>query len=319
MKLIREGKPVALPTETVYGLAADALCPQAVRSIFTIKGRPPNDPLIVHVADFEQVERIAFAPSVLANLADAFWPGPLTVVLRKKDFIPDIVTSGLSTVAVRVSAHPLFNEILQAVDRPLAAPSANPFGYVSPTRAEHVVSSFGERSPHVLDGGPTDHGIESTILSLIDPGAPTILRPGPLSAGDLAEILGSPPTIQPICDDAVPQAPGNLKHHYSPNVSLQLHPDPATIRSEIEDCANPQSVGVLLIKRPSETENWPAGLKLGWLSEEGDLREVASRIYDALRKLDADPLIEIVHCQTPPEKDIGSAINDRLRRAAAQV
>jgi len=317
--MICGGAPVALPTETVYGLAADALNPEAVQSIFTIKGRPPNDPLIVHVAGFEQVESIAFAPPILTKLADAFWPGPLTVILRKKESVSDLVTSGLPTVAVRVSAHSLFQEILQAVNRPLAAPSANPFGYVSPTRAEHVVASFGKHCPPVLDGGPTDHGIESTILSIVDPDTPTILRPGPLSVDDLTVILGSPPAIKPSSEDSIPQAPGNLACHYSPKVTLQLHPDPASIRSEIETIENHQSTGVVLLKRPLPDENWPAGVKLLWLSEKGNLREAASRIYDALRKLDSDPLLEIVHCQTPPNKDIGYAINDRLRRAAAQA
>ena len=313
--MIRGGNPVALPTETVYGLAADAFCEKAVGSIFEIKGRPPNDPLIVHVARLEQIENIAFVPSVLAALAKAFWPGPLTVVLRKKDNIPEIVTSGLPSVAVRIPAHPLFREVLEKVDRPLAAPSANPFGLVSPTRAEHVASSFGQNSPYILDGGSTEHGIESTILSLLDP-VPAILRLGPLSPDDLGSVLGGLPAVRLQSEDSKPKAPGNLTRHYSPNASLQLHPNSASIHRAIENISNPQTVGILLLERPSPNENWPDKSKLLWLSEGGDLNEAASMLYDALRELDTDPLVEKIHCHAVPDKGIGPAINDRLSRAA---
>jgi len=309
---------VALPTETVYGLAADALNPDAVHSVFSIKKRPANDPLIVHAANLEQVESIAFAPPVLKKLAKSFWPGPLTIILRKKDIVPDIVTSGLPTVAVRVPSHPLFRKILLDANRPLAAPSANPFGYVSPTQAEHVVSSFAENCPVVLDGGPTDHGIESTILSLDDPKQPKILRLGPLSPNDLAQVLGCMPVIVPSINDAIPMAPGCMKRHYSPNVALKLHHDQASIKNEVEGCTNPRSVGVLLLQRSAESKKFPSGIKLLCLSEEGNLREAASRLYDSLRKMDSDPLLEIVHCETLSDRGIGAAINDRLRRAASQ-
>ena len=313
--MIRGGNPVALPTETVYGLAGDAFCEKAVGSIFEIKGRPSNDPLIVHVARLEQIENIAFVPSVLAALAKAFWPGPLTVVLRKKDNIPEIVTSGLPSVAVRIPAHPLFREVLEKVDRPLAAPSANPFGLVSPTRAEHVASSFGHNSPYILDGGSTEHGIESTILSLLDP-VPAILRLGPLSPDDLGSVLGGLPAVRLQSEDSRPKAPGNLTRHYSPNASLQLHPNSASIHRAIENISNPQTVGILLLERPSPNENWPDKSKLLWLSEGGDLNEAAFMLYDALRELDTDPLVEKIHCHAVPDKGIGPAINDRLSRAA---
>ena len=315
VKLICDGKPVALPTETVYGLAADAFCEKAVGSIFDIKGRPSNDPLIVHVATFEQIESIAFVPSVLAKLSEAFWPGPLTVVLRKKDSIPGIVTSGLPTVAVRIPAHPLFREVLEKVGRPLAAPSANPFGSVSPTRAEHIVSSFGENSPYILDGGSTEHGIESTILSLAET-IPVILRLGPLSSDDLNSVLGSLPRKQLNAEGSIPKAPGSLPRHYSPNTSLQLHPNSAAIHRSIQNASNPQTVGVILLKQPSPTEKWPKWSKVLWLSESGNLNEAAFNLYDALRKMDSDPLIEEIHCHAAPDKGIGSAINDKLSRAA---
>ena len=316
--LLLAGTPVALPTETVYGLAADALNPNAVRSIFEIKGRPANDPLIVHVSDFTEIDRIAFVPRELERLADSFWPGPLTVILRKKEIVPDIVTSGLPSVAIRVPAHPLFLKILKIANRPLAAPSANPFGYVSPTRAEHVVSSFGSLGPVVLDGGPTDHGIESTIISLVDTDNPEILRPGPLLKEDLSKILGKSVGSPPKSSESVCEAPGNFTSHYSPGVRLQLHPDRASIQSAIASCKTPNKTGVLLLKRPCESENWHAETKLLWLSEKGDLNKVASRLYDAMRKMDDDPRLEIVHCETPKEEGIGTAINDRLRRAASR-
>jgi L-threonylcarbamoyladenylate synthase len=316
--MIIAGQAVVLPTETVYGLAADALNPKAVRSIFKIKQRPSHDPLIVHLAEIEQVDDIAFAPPILKDLAAAFWPGPLTVVLKKKAIVPDIVTSGLPTVGIRIPAHPLFRKILKAVDRPLAAPSANPFGYVSPTQAEHVTDSFDTSCPMVLDGGPTDHGIESTILSLADPESPVILRSGPLSAKDLTTILGVPLSIRSLVDNSRPLAPGSMKRHYSPKVSLKLHPDTASIQREIQTCQNHRQTGVLLLRRALANDSWPLEIKVSWLSETGSLQEVAQKLYDSLRKMDSDPLLKIVHCETPENQGIGTAINDRLLRAASQ-
>lgn len=313
--MICDGTPVALPTETVYGLAADAFCEKAVGSIFEIKRRPSNDPLIVHVATFEQIESIAFVPSVLAKLSEAFWPGPLTVVLRKKDSIPGIVTSGLPTVAVRIPAHPLFREVLEKVGRPLAAPSANPFGSVSPTRAEHIVSLFEENSPYILDGGSTEHGIESTILSLAET-IPVILRLGPLSSDDLNPVLGSLPTEQLNAENCIPKASGSMPRHYSPNTSLQLHPNSTAIFRSIQNASNPQTIGVILLKRPSPNEKWPKSSKVLWLSESGNLNDAAFNLYDSLIKMDSDPLIEQIHCHAAPNKGVGSAINDKLKRAA---
>jgi L-threonylcarbamoyladenylate synthase len=319
VELLRGGNVVALPTETVYGLAADALCPKAVGLIFEIKKRPTNDPLIVHVPSFEEIERVAFVPSLLGKLAEAFWPGPLTVVLRKKACVPDLVTSGLSSIAVRIPAHPLFRQILKSVNRPLAAPSANPFGYLSPTRAEHVVSSFGETCPCVLDGGPTDYGIESTILSLVTPTDPIILRPGPLSAEDLSEILGSPLTLRAMPADLnIPVTPGSFSRHYSPKTPMQLHKDLKSMHREINRKGSLQNTGIVLFKRPSCNKRWPTEAKLLWLSEHGNLSEAASRLYEILRTLDTDPLLEIIHCEASPDTGIGIAINDRLRRATAQ-
>lgn len=317
VELLRCGNVVALPTETVYGLAGDALCPKAVGLIFEIKKRPANDPLIVHVPSFEEIERVAYVPSLLTKLAEAFWPGPLTVILRKKACVPDLVTSGLPSIAVRIPAHPLFRKILKSVNRPLAAPSANPFGYVSPTRAEHVVSSFGETCPCVLDGGPTDYGIESTILSLVTPSDPMVLRPGPLSTEDLSGILDCPLTVRTVsADPNSPVTPGSFPSHYSPQTPLQLHEDLESMHREINRKGSFENTGIILFKKPPCNERWPTEAKLLWLSEHGNLGEAASRLYRILRMLDTDPSLEVIHCEASPDTGIGIAINDRLRRAA---
>lgn len=320
VEVLRGGGVVSLPTETVYGLAADALRPDAVRSIFEIKNRPANDPLIVHVGTIEAISAIAFAPPILSKLADAFWPGPLTVILKKKACVPDLVTSGLPSVAIRIPRHPLFLEILQALNRPLAAPSANQHGYVSPTRAEHVVESLGESCPIVLDGGPAAHGIESTILSLLNPEDPTILRPGPLASEDFIQIFGSPPRLAQKTESSTPEAPGNFKRHYSPKVHLKLHSGIELIRKNIEEqSGNLENLGVILLNKPTAKENWPSEIKLRWLSENNSLLDAAAQLYAILREMDKDATIKIVHCQMPPNKGIGTAINDRLRRAATRV
>ncbi len=320
MEALKSGGVVSLPTETVYGLAADALQPDAVRSIFEIKNRPANDPLIVHVGTIEAIRAIAHAPPILSKLADAFWPGPLTVILEKKACVPDLVTSGLPSVAIRIPRHPLFLEILRALNRPLAAPSANQHGYVSPTRAAHVVESLGDKCPIVLDGGSTDHGIESTILSLLNPEDPTILRPGPLASEHFVEIFGSPPRLAHETESSTPQAPGNFKRHYSPKVPLKLHAGIESIRKKIEEqTENLETVGVILLNKPRAKEEWPNEIKLGWLSESNSLSEAAAGLYAILREMDNDATIKIVLCQMPPNKGIGIAINDRLRRAATQV
>ena len=179
-ELLRAGACVALPTETVYGLAADATNPAALAQVFAIKGRPLLDPLIVHVLDQTALAEVSEPDPRLAKIA-SLWPGPLTVVLRRKSVVPDLVTAGKDTVAVRIPAHPLFREVLRLAGRPLAAPSANPFGYVSPTKAQHVSDSLGERCPWIVDGGACAHGVESTILDLSVPGRARLLRPGPIS------------------------------------------------------------------------------------------------------------------------------------------
>ena len=227
--LVRSGDPVALPTETVYGLAADALNPNAVAKIFEAKERPRFDPLIVHLPDRDWLEKVADLPAqdrqLILKLIDRFWPGPFTLVLPKREIIPDLATAGLDTVAVRMSAHPVFDEIICAFGKPLAAPSANRFGRVSPTTASHVMSELDGRIPLVVDAGPTPHGIESTIVA-VRGGKIDILRRGPITAEELSafgkiEIVTSVEKIS---------APGQMKSHYAPKTPLRLIDDANSFR-----------------------------------------------------------------------------------------
>ncbi|MBL7984887.1 MAG: threonylcarbamoyl-AMP synthase, partial [Flavobacteriales bacterium] len=215
--LLREGKLVAIPTETVYGLAANAYDAEAVLRIFEVKNRPTFDPLIVHVRDSDQVQEVArtIPPEALA-LMDRFWPGPLTLVLPKQPRVPDIVTSGLDTVGVRMPAHPMALELLRSLDFPLAAPSANPFGYISPTTAQHVGDQLGERIPYILDGGPCAVGVESTIIGW-EEGLPVLYRPGGLPLEAIEQVIGS---VRPQVKHVLPAAPGMIESHYAPRKPL---------------------------------------------------------------------------------------------------
>jgi len=253
-RVLAKGGLVAAPTETVYGLAADALNAKACRAIFKAKGRPANDPLIVHVAGIQQAETIAeFGPAALI-VAKAFWPGPLTLVLPKKHGVPAIVTSGMPSVAVRMPSHRLFRKLIRLSGRPLAAPSANPFGYVSPTTAEHVYRGLGKRISHILDGGPSKIGVESTILDLRNPLRPTLLRPGAISREALQSLLGRkilvPKRKSPPAQEAAP-APGMLERHYSPRTPITLVPKfkPGSL-----DKISPKEAVLLFSKPPHKTK-----------------------------------------------------------------
>ena len=222
VKLLRKGEIVALPTETVYGLAANALDPIAVAKIFEAKERPRFDPLIVHLPNREWLGRIAHLPTshdqeMIFTLADKFWPGPFTMVLPKREIIPDIVTAGLDTVAVRISAHPVFPEIVGAFGKPLAAPSANRFGQVSPTTAQHVLDELEGRIPLIIDAGPTEHGLESTIVTVQD-GRIQILRRGPITAEQLSEFA----EVDTVAPTQTISSPGQLPSHYAPKTPLDL-------------------------------------------------------------------------------------------------
>lgn len=295
---LKDGALVAFPTETVYGLGAHALDPKAVAQIFEAKGRPHFDPLIVHVAQAAQLEQIAQDPTGRAQvLAEAFWPGPLTLVLPKKPCVPDLVTAGHPSVAVRVPAHPVAQALLQAADIPVAAPSANRFGGVSPTRAEHVRGQLDVRI--VLDGGPCGVGVESTIISLLD-SQPTLLRAGGLALEAIQDIVG--PVHVPPERQLMTLSPGRQTRHYATGVPLTLTSTPVPTGPR---CG-------LLSLGPVPTPNDWAQVEV--LSQSSDLAEAATNLFAAMRRLDAAGLDQIF--ATPvPEVGLGRAIMDRLRRA----
>lgn len=294
---LRAGDPVALPTETVYGLAADALNARACARIFEAKDRPLHDPLIVHLPGLEWLDRLAHAGATARMLAEAFWPGPLTMVLPRRPVVPDIVTSGQDTVAVRMSAHPVFRRIAMNTGTPLAAPSANRFGRISPTTAAHVHAELDGRIGLIVDGGPCEHGIESTIV-LVGAESLTILRAGPITAAELA--VFAPVGTASRSDVA---APGNLASHYAPATPLDLEETPTPARNT-----------GLLAWRPVDAAGFGA---VEVLSATGDLREAAANLYAAMRRLDAAGLSRIVALPVPGE-GLATAIMDRLRKAAAR-
>jgi len=315
---LARGELVGVPTETVYGLAANALDAKACRSIFTAKGRPTADPLIVHIHSWAQLEQLAVPNAAARALADAFWPGPLTLVLPKTSQVHDIVTSGLPSVALRMPGHALFRRLLRVCDLPLAAPSANPFGYVSPTSAEHVRASLGKRIPHILDGGPCRIGLESTIVDLRNPEAPRVLRPGAITREQIAEVLGVEVLVgrpKGPASDALPQvAPGLLKRHYSPRTPVSLH---SALPEKIWR-RGPSDEAFLLLTKPART---PGSGRLPsnifWLDARGDLRAAARHLFGALRSLDLSGFSKI-HAELAPGTGLADAINDRLRRAASK-
>ncbi len=304
--LLRAGECVALPTETVYGLAADALNPTAVAKIFQIKGRPLLDPLIVHVSDVQALAEIAVPDARLEKIS-TLWPGPLTVVLRRRSHVPDLVTAGQDTVAVRLPAHPLFRKVLEICGRPLAAPSANPFGYISPTTAEHVRQSLATGCPWIVDGGPCQHGLESTIIDLSKPGKVRLLRPGPLTLEILEQHLGPIEIAQREAAETEAQlAPGMLARHYSPRTPVKLFA--LGQRPQV-----PPGEAMIYLKRPAGA----LGPTTFYLAEAGGVEAAAPHLFALLRKLDAGGYPQIwVELAAP--QGLGLAYNDRLARAAAR-
>ena len=302
--LLRSGKLVAIPTETVYGLAGNALDTDAVLSIFKTKNRPSFDPLIIHTDSLEKIKQwVTHFPPELEALSKTIWPGPLTILLPKKNSIPDLVTSGLDYVAVRIPNHPLTLELLRGLDFPLAAPSANPFGYISPTCAKHVQQQLGELIPYILDGGASEIGIESTIVT-IENGKLQVLRLGGLSIEQLEELTGQTVHLT-INQSSNPQAPGMLKSHYAPRKPLYI----GSISSLIEKNKD-QKIGVLSFNTAySEVVN----LKV--LSMNSNMLEASKNLFGYLRDLDQSDA-ELLIAEFVPETGLGRAINDRLRRAA---
>jgi len=325
VELLRKGEVVALPTETVYGLAADALDPIAVAKIFEAKGRPRFDPLIVHLpnrdwlertVDFENLTVLSSQVSaddreLILRLCEAFWPGPLTVVVPKRAIIPDIVTAGLDTVAVRISAHPVFSEIVRAFGKPLAAPSANRFGRISPTTSKHVFDELRGLIPLIVDGGPTTHGIESTIVAVRE-GKIEILRRGPVTSERLRGIGFQP--MAGVCppgihrqdvDAPVVSAPGQLPSHYAPKTPLRIVDDPGSFKSTGR-CA-------LLAWNPVQKDKRFFAIRN--LSESQDLDEAAANLFRYLRELDALD-VDLIVAERVPLEGLGAAIFDRLQRAS---
>jgi L-threonylcarbamoyladenylate synthase len=312
VELLQKGETVALPTETVYGLAADALNPIAVAKIFEAKDRPYFDPLIVHLPDGAWLNRVAQIRSedrqLVGKLVDRFWPGPFTIVLPRKSIITEIVTAGLDTVAVRISAHPIFSEIIRAFGRPLAAPSANRFGSVSPTTAQHVLDELDGRIPLIVDAGPTIHGIESTIVAVHD-GEIDILRRGPITAEQLRSMGFQSIAHRQDADTTIVRAPGQSPTHYAPRTPLQLIEDAKSFCPDKN-----QHVGLLAWNPVRSGKDFAIVRRL---SDRQDLREAATKLFRYLRELDQSDL-DLIVAEGVPEVGLGAAIMDRLRRAAGR-
>jgi L-threonylcarbamoyladenylate synthase len=304
-EMLRSGELVSFPTETVYGLGANAADPVAVRRIFEAKGRPTSHPLIVHLPDSGLLEEwAADVPPVVGELARRFWPGPLTLVLRRAAGVPLEVTGGQETVAVRVPGHSVARRLLREFGGGVAAPSANRFGRISPTAAEHVVSELGDAVGLVLDGGPSEVGLESTILDLSG-GVPRLLRPGGVSREALAQVLGTAPAGAPQGDG--PRAPGRLASHYAPSNPVRVV-DGADLARMAESSA---PASVLAMSTP------PGGFEGRWLRMPVNPEGYARDLYRALRELDLLRLPILV--EAPPTSPPWEAVNDRLARAAAAV
>jgi L-threonylcarbamoyladenylate synthase len=313
--VLRRGEIVGVPSETVYGLAANALSEQACAKIFAAKGRPTTDPLIVHLASAKELSSVAHVNETALTLARSLWPGPLTLVLSKTNEVPDIVTAGKPTVAVRIPAHPLFRKLIRLAGCPLAAPSANPFGYVSPTAAAHVRDGLaGSKLRYVLDGGECRVGVESTIIDLVDPRRPRVLRPGGLAVEAIEAVIGlkiERPRPTRLRKNISAPAPGMLARHYSPSTPILLHEridQKALLRL-------PPTETALLLRRPT----WHAAEgRVFWLSDGGRLEDIARNLFSLLRQLDTGAW-QRIHAEFPTGTEgLAPAIRDRLTRAAAR-
>jgi L-threonylcarbamoyladenylate synthase len=303
-EILEAANVVGIPTETVYGLAANALHAGAVARIFEVKKRPSFDPLIIHVRNLQQASLyVSEIPPLALQLSSKFWPGPLTLVLEKKSIIPDLVTSGMSTVGIRCPDHQLTRSLLELIDFPLAAPSANPFGYVSPTTASHVNDQLGDEIPYILDGGPCTVGIESTIIGF-ENAEPVVYRIGGLKIEEIENLVG--PVKIMTHSSSNPKAPGQLKSHYAPRKKVLI--------GKFEDLLQlypAHSTGIL-----SFTKDFHSPYQF-ILSRNASLNEAAQNLFKALRLFDEMP-IDFILTELLPEEGLGRAINDRLRRAAAE-
>jgi L-threonylcarbamoyladenylate synthase len=306
-EIIRMGGLVAFPTETVYGLGADAFNPIAVARIFEVKRRPYFDPLIVHVSSQDDLDRlVAEIPITARRLLEKFWPGPLTLVLKKKEAVPDLVTSGLPTVAVRMPRHPMTLRLISLSGTPLVGPSANPFGYLSPTTAEHVREQLRDQIDFVLDGGPCEVGVESTIISCAEEN-PRLLRAGGIPLEEIETTAGRVETNQ--VQQEKPLAPGMLPRHYAPHTPILLD-----WSEEKLDAFRDRKIGLLAFQKARSILKFS---QIEVLSKKGDLREAAANLFSAIRRLDRSDL-DLILAEPVPEVGLGRAIMDRLRRASSQ-
>ena len=307
--ILRKGRLVAIPTETVYGLAGNALDENAVMQIFSTKQRPFFDPLIVHVSGIAEVEKyVEEIPAAARLLMEKFWPGPLTILLKKKSIIPDLVTSGLDTVAVRMPDHPLTLELLKALDFPLAAPSANPFGYISPTTAQHVADQLGGKLEYILDGGPCDVGIESTIVGFENEKL-VVYRLGGTTVNEISAVVGE--VLVAPNSTSNPKAPGMLKSHYAPSKPLYF----GNLKELMKEHA--KSNFAILCFTGKEINAAIKSNVIIRLSPEGKMEEAARNLFSALRQLDRMQ-VDCILAEQFPDVELGKAINDRLKRASVQ-
>lgn len=321
-ELLRAGRLVAFPTETVYGLGALGLDPEAVERIFAAKGRPHTDPLILHVGEAEWVhDLVRELPAVAQQVMDAFWPGPLTLVLPKSSRVPDLVTAGRDSVAVRMPAHPVALELIRRVGEPVAAPSANLFSRPSPTTAAHVLEDLNGRIEAVLDGGSTAVGVESTVLDL-RAGEPRILRPGGVTREALARVLGRDLGVRngSTADHVAAAAPGQLTRHYSPRAEVRLFDGPtaavlAAMKTDAAQQGNARATAILAYTEDATAFQDAAGEVVD-LGSSARPEEAARMLYALMRSLDERGFARLI-VRLAPAGGLGDAVNDRLRRAAS--
>lgn len=308
-RFLEKGEVVAIPTETVYGLAGNALNEDAAVKIFEAKNRPSFNPLIVHVKSWQDAQRyVQRVPEKAGILAQHFSPGPITFLLYKKDIIPDLVTAGSDKVAIRIPNHPVAAALLQQLDFPLAAPSANPFGYVSPTTAQHVYEGLNHRIPYILDGGAAEVGIESTIIGFDENNAVILYRNGGISATQIENLLGEKVRFAQLASEKNPETAGQLKSHYAPHKPLYLG-DTTALRQQFSG----KKIASISFRQPV------AGVDKQYiLSPEGNIAEAAKKLFATLREADKLEKIDVIIAEYFPEEGIGRAINDRLKKAQAE-
>jgi L-threonylcarbamoyladenylate synthase len=340
--VICDGGLVAFPTETVYGLGGDAYNPTALAKIFEVKGRPRFDPLIVHIADVKTLEKIVdlslldtVVQKNITALTEKFWPGPLTLILPKRDIMPGLATSGLPTVAVRFPAHDTARKLIAYSTGAVAAPSANPFGYLSPTRAEHVADALGEKIEIILDGGPTEYGLESTVLDMSG-GMVRLLRPGAITREAIEAIIGkvdcgnasNSSSIKVVASDKAQVSPGLMKSHYAPRIPLYICNFEdfccKAVTKTMPENDQYQDAAILFFDGASRNK-WIAKqphhqqeIAIAVLSETGNLLEAAARLFETLHDLE-ELKVKRIYAQLAPEEGLGTAINDRLQRAAVNT